>query len=78
MVAGAKLILGYATGTVSVLSDGFHSLTDAASNIIGLVGIPWTFISGKVDWMYNAAMWAAFTGARLAGACVRDQVRPRQ
>ena len=38
--------------------------------IIGLVGIPWTFISGKVDWMYNAAMWAAFTGARLAGANV--------
>jgi len=38
--------------------------------LIGLVGIPWTFISGKVDWMYNAAMWAAYTGARIAGANV--------
>jgi cation diffusion facilitator family transporter len=38
-VAGAKLILGYATGAVSVVSDGFHSLTDSASNIIGLVGL---------------------------------------
>jgi cation diffusion facilitator family transporter len=38
-VAGAKLILGYATGAVSVISDGFHSLTDSASNVIGLVGL---------------------------------------
>jgi len=38
-VAGAKLALGYATGAVSVVSDGFHSLADSASNIIGLVGL---------------------------------------
>ena len=38
-VAGAKLVFGYATGTVSILSDGFHSLTDGASNVIGLVGV---------------------------------------
>src|SRR5262245_40080410 len=39
LVAGAKLVLGYSTGAVSVVSDGFHSLTDTASNIIGLVGL---------------------------------------
>jgi cation diffusion facilitator family transporter len=39
LVAGAKLALGYATGAVSVVSDGFHSLADSASNIIGLVGL---------------------------------------
>jgi cation diffusion facilitator family transporter len=38
-VAGAKIIFGYLTGTVSILSDGFHSLTDGTSNIVGLVGI---------------------------------------
>ena len=38
-VAGTKLALGYATGAVSIVSDGFHSLTDSASNIIGLVGL---------------------------------------
>ena len=32
-------MLGYATGAVSVVSDGFHSLADSASNIIGLVGL---------------------------------------
>jgi cation diffusion facilitator family transporter len=38
-VAIAKLVLGYATGAVSVVSDGFHSLADSASNVIGLVGL---------------------------------------
>ncbi len=38
-VAGAKLVFGYATGAVSIISDGFHSLTDSASNIVGLVGL---------------------------------------
>ena len=36
-VAGAKLGLGYSTGAVSVISDGYHSLTDSASNVMGLV-----------------------------------------
>lgn len=38
-VAAAKLAFGYATGAVSILSDGFHSLTDSASNVMGLVAI---------------------------------------
>jgi cation diffusion facilitator family transporter len=39
LVALSKIALGYATGAVSVLSDGFHSLTDGASNVVGLVGV---------------------------------------
>ena len=38
-VAIAKLAFGYASGAISVLSDGFHSLTDAASNLVGLIGV---------------------------------------
>ena len=38
MVAGAKLVFGYATGAVSIISDGFHSLADTASNVFGLIG----------------------------------------
>jgi cation diffusion facilitator family transporter len=38
-VAAAKLTLGLTTGAISVLSDGFHSLTDGASNIVALVGV---------------------------------------
>jgi cation diffusion facilitator family transporter len=38
-VAMAKIVLGYATGAVSIVSDGFHSLTDSASNVVALIGI---------------------------------------
>jgi cation diffusion facilitator family transporter len=38
-VAVAKIAVGYATGAVSIVSDGFHSLTDSASNVVALVGI---------------------------------------
>jgi cation diffusion facilitator family transporter len=38
-VAVAKIAFGYASGAISILSDGFHSLTDGASNVVGLVGV---------------------------------------
>jgi len=39
IVAIAKIALGYLSGAVSILSDGFHSLADASSNVVALVGI---------------------------------------
>jgi cation diffusion facilitator family transporter len=38
-VALAKLVLGYSTGAVSIISDGFQSIADSAANIIGLAGM---------------------------------------
>jgi cation diffusion facilitator family transporter len=38
-VAIAKIAFGYTSGAISILSDGFHSLTDTASNVVGLVGV---------------------------------------
>ena len=38
-VAAAKIALGYSTGAISILSDGFHSLTDTASNVVALIGV---------------------------------------
>ncbi|HEX9366028.1 MAG TPA: cation diffusion facilitator family transporter [Vicinamibacterales bacterium] len=38
-IAFVKLFVGYTTGAVSIVSDGFQSLTDSAANIIGLVGM---------------------------------------
>lgn len=37
-VAGAKLLYGYTTHSLSMSADGFHSLFDGTSNIIALVG----------------------------------------
>ena len=39
LVAAAKIALGVTTGAVSVLSDGFHSLTDTASNVVAIIGV---------------------------------------
>jgi cation diffusion facilitator family transporter len=39
LVASAKIVLGIATGAVSVLTDGFHSLTDGGSNLVALVAL---------------------------------------
>ena len=39
VVAASKLIYGYSTDSLSMLSDGFHSFFDGISNVIGLIGI---------------------------------------
>ncbi len=39
LVAMLKIVYGSVTGINSIQADGFHSLFDGASNIIGLIGI---------------------------------------
>jgi len=39
LVAGAKLVYGYRSGTLSMWADGLHSMFDGASNVIGLIGL---------------------------------------
>ncbi|GAB4421525.1 MAG: cation diffusion facilitator family transporter [Thermodesulfovibrionales bacterium] len=38
-VAVAKMIYGYFSNSIAMVSDGFHSLFDGVSNVIGLVGV---------------------------------------
>jgi cation diffusion facilitator family transporter len=38
-VALAKMAVGYLINSLSMIADGFHSLLDGASNVIGLVGL---------------------------------------
>lgn len=38
-VAAAKLAVGWLSASISMVADGFHSLTDSASNIVGLIGL---------------------------------------
>lgn len=37
-VAAGKIIIGMITGALAITADGFHSLTDSAGNVAGLVG----------------------------------------
>jgi cation diffusion facilitator family transporter len=39
IATAAKLIVGYRTGSLSLIADGFDSVFDSASNVVGLVGI---------------------------------------
>lgn len=39
VVAAAKMVVGFLTRVQSMTADGFHSLSDGTSNIIGLIGI---------------------------------------
>jgi cation diffusion facilitator family transporter len=39
LVAAAKIVYGMLTNFTSMTADGFHSLSDGASNIISLIGI---------------------------------------
>jgi cation diffusion facilitator family transporter len=52
-VALVKLVLGYATGAVSVVSDGYHSIADSASNVIGLIGLRFSRKPPDVDHPYG-------------------------
>lgn len=39
LVSGVKIFYGYFIYSVAIISDGYHSLFDGVSNVIGLVGI---------------------------------------
>lgn len=42
LVAVLKLVYGTITHTLSLRADGFHSLTDGANNVLGLVSVWWS------------------------------------
>lgn len=49
---------------------------------VGIIGFPWTLITGKVDFLYRMAINLAFAGVRLGGIKVkvvgRDALDPKQ
>jgi cation diffusion facilitator family transporter len=64
-VAGAKLVLGYATGAVSIISDGFHSLTDSASNVMALVGMRASGKPPDIDHPYGHRKYETLAAAGI-------------
>jgi cation diffusion facilitator family transporter len=38
-VAAGKILFGWLTGSLMIMADGFHSISDGASNIVGLIAI---------------------------------------
>ena len=66
-VAVAKLVLGYLTGAVSIVSDGFHSLTDCFSNIGALVGVRVARKPPDDDHPYGHRKYETISAAAIAG-----------
>jgi cation diffusion facilitator family transporter len=65
-VAIAKMVLGYLTRCQSMAADGLHSLSDGASNIIGLVGIALSSRPVDEDHPYGHKKYETFFSLGIA------------
>jgi cation diffusion facilitator family transporter len=65
-VAVTKLGLGYATGAVSVVSDGLHSLTDSFSNVAALLGVRVARKPPDIDHPYGHRKFESMAAAAIA------------
>lgn len=64
-VAMAKMIWGYVSGSVAMQADGFHSLFDGASNVVGLVGM---YLAGRPadrDHPYGHSKYETYASAAI-------------
>ena len=74
IVAGAKLLYGVMTGSLGMQADGFHSLFDGVSNVVGLVGLWLAAFPPDADHPYGHKKYetlaAASIGAMLVLTCL--------
>ncbi|MDP3730478.1 MAG: cation diffusion facilitator family transporter [Candidatus Omnitrophota bacterium] len=66
-VALAKIFYGYVTHFTSMMADGFHSLADGASNIIGLIGITLARRPPDKDHPYGHKKYETLFSLAIAG-----------
>ncbi len=65
-VALAKILYGLFTSCVSMTADGFHSLSDGASNIIGIIGIHFACQPKDRDHPYGHKKYETFFSLGIA------------
>lgn len=64
-VAGAKLGYGLFIHSVSVTADGFHSMFDGTSNVLGLIGLGFAARPADKDHPYGHAKYETFASAAI-------------
>jgi cation diffusion facilitator family transporter len=69
-VALAKILFGYYTRSVAITSDGYHSLTDSFSNIVGLVGLRVARKPPDIDHPYGHRKYETLTAAGIFVALI--------
>lgn len=67
LVAGTKLFLGLRISSISMVADGFHSLIDTASNVVGLVGIAMAAQPPDEDHPYGHWKFETLAGLFIGG-----------
>lgn len=65
-VAVAKAVYGWLTHSVSMVADGFHSLFDGSSNVVGLVGIWLAARPADPDHPYGHTKYESFASMGIA------------
>ena len=74
LVAFAKMGYGLVTGSLGMQADGFHSLFDGVSNVVGLVGLWFASAPPDADHPYGhkkfETLAAAGIGAMLLSTCL--------
>ncbi|HHT10544.1 MAG TPA: cation diffusion facilitator family transporter [Atribacter sp.] len=65
-VALTKLLYGRFIGSASMVADGFHSLSDGASNIIGLIAISISVRPADVNHPYGHKKFESFASIAIA------------
>jgi cation diffusion facilitator family transporter len=65
-VALAKVAYGYLTRSLSMTADGFHSLSDGASNVIGLIGVWIASRPPDADHPYGHKKFETYTTVGIA------------
>jgi cation diffusion facilitator family transporter len=65
-VAALKIIVGTIIKSTSLTADGFHSLTDGSSNIVGLIGIHFASKPVDEDHPYGHSKFETLAGLFIA------------
>ncbi len=66
-VAMLKIVIGTIIKSASMTADGFHSLTDGSSNIVGLIGIQFASKPVDEDHPYGHRKFETLAGLFIAG-----------
>jgi cation diffusion facilitator family transporter len=82
----AKLVVGFATGSIAVLSDAIHSLADMANNAVGLIATrianappdrehPYGHRKYETLAVFTVAMLLSFLALEIAHGALRPSLR---
>lgn len=70
LVAVAKLAYGVVSGSVAMQADGFHSLFDGVSNVVGIIGISFAARPADRDHPYGHGKYETYASAAIGGMLV--------